>query len=83
MFKITSDLFGNGGDVTVSEMNDMISDWPDDYEGWEFEVEERGNQLRIYCNRADSEDRTPSLYTDWIMTTPDTGYIVVGESIEE
>ena len=82
VYDIDSDLFGDTPMATFAEIDEMVSQW-EKVEGWIFDVEESGDELRVYCyrklvNPSTEYTATPNLHTDWTMVTKDYGYIVVG-----
>jgi hypothetical protein len=82
-FRLTTDLFGDSDEpVTIADIDDILD--ADAYEGWNVFVDGWwDNELRLYAQRADadSEDATPSLYSDWVMIDPDHGYLTIGTPV--
>lgn len=76
-YVVVTDLIEAYEPVTLAQIESVVSEW--DYEGWTLETTPSSEEVRVYAYRSDSEDRTPSRYTDWIMVTPEYGYIVVAE----
>jgi hypothetical protein len=80
LYEITSDLFGDCEPSTITEITEIVEMWESD--GWRYEVEVCGDELRLYAYRENSDNYTPSVYTPWVMVTDDYGYLVIGEEIE-
>lgn len=78
-YAITSELIGDCEPATVAEITEIVNGW--ETPGWQYAVEESGDELRIYAYRKDGDESTPSRYTDWQMVTDSYGYIVAGELI--
>ena len=82
-FNLTTDLFGDNDEpVTIADIDDILDD--NAYDGWRVFVDGWwDNELRLYAQRdgADSEDATPSRYSDWRMIDADHGYLTIGTPV--
>lgn len=75
---VESELFGDSEPLSADEAGEIVDDWDDLPEGWEYTVEEAFGQLRLYADKYD-EDAEP-LYRSvmWVKITPDMYYHVIG-----
>lgn len=83
-YKLTNQMFGDGGIVTVEEAQELVDSWEPnaDDEGWRYQVAASGDELRLYAYREFSETTDPGQHELWVMVTSDYGYIIIGERIE-
>lgn len=81
IYTIDSELIGDSEPATKTQAQEIIDTW-EPYDGWRLELEESGDDLRLYCYRDGDEDNdSPSRYTSWIMVNDDYGYITIGTAI--
>jgi hypothetical protein len=88
-YRNTHEIFGDEYEATIEEYQGMLNDWEAD--GWNYTLEASGNELRVYAERTEDFDwdapdnyhSTPNEYVSWTMITSATGYIVIGEEVEQ